>query len=371
MTKQITIHDIATLAGVAKSTVSRFLNNGSVSQATKLRLEQVIQETGFLPNHTAQNLKSKQSKLVAVVTPRIDSYAVSRTLTGIDDVLTQFDMQLLVAHYGQSSQREIDILQQLCQQKLAGIIWLASTFTPAHEKIIQQIQSLNIGLVIVGQTHQNIPFISYPDEKAAYTLAQHCLALGHQSAAYIGVDEHDIAVGQNRWRGFKRAFDANNAVIDRYLCSFKMEDAYQLTHKLIHAQSKYSLILCATDNIALGAYKAICEAQIAIPAQISLTGFGGYDFCDMLYPAMTTIALPFYEAGQISAFKLKHLLLKDLGDESGLERLHDQVRQTDLIQKMSRKLIVPDTLNLLDSDQIYTDYLLKSNHSVDLKRKQA
>ncbi|MFY7869100.1 MAG: LacI family DNA-binding transcriptional regulator, partial [Exiguobacterium sp.] len=94
--KQVTIKDIAELAGVAKSTVSRYLNGGSVGKATREKLDRVIRDTNYEPNQFAQSLKSKQTKMIGVIVPRLDSYAASRTMMGIDEQLTERGYQMLV-----------------------------------------------------------------------------------------------------------------------------------------------------------------------------------------------------------------------------------------------------------------------------------
>ncbi|WPC09181.1 LacI family DNA-binding transcriptional regulator [Globicatella sp. PHS-GS-PNBC-21-1553] len=83
----VTINDIAREAGVAKSTVSRYLNGGSVSQKTAEKINFVIQKTGYLPNTFAQSLKAKQTKMVGAITPRLDSYASNTMLSGVESYL--------------------------------------------------------------------------------------------------------------------------------------------------------------------------------------------------------------------------------------------------------------------------------------------
>ncbi|SES72632.1 LacI family DNA-binding transcriptional regulator [Thorsellia anophelis] len=369
MNKPLNINDIANLAGVAKSTVSRFLNGGSVSEKTKLKIEQIIKKTGFLPNQSAQNLKSKHSKLVGVVIPRIDSYAVSRTLMGLDSILSEFDMQMLVLNSSQSIQREINALDNLSKQKLAGVVWLASKFTSEHNKVIKQLQLANIPILIVGQTHPTLPFIAYPDYEAASTLAKYCISLGHDNAAYIGVAESDLAVGKNRWQGYLDVFKSNHANLTRYLCSFSMDDAYQITKSILADKKTYSLILCATDNIALGAFKALAEAGISIPDEISLAGFGGYQFSEMLHPAITTISLPFYEAGQIAAYKLKLMNQIMLNEDASVKQLCIEQFNSSSSANCLKRIDATHYQNrlTLDSDHIFTDFHLKKHQSVDLK----
>ena len=89
MTQKLTIQDIANLAGVAKSTVSRYLNNGYVSKEKAMLIDKVIRETGYKSNFFAKRLKTKQSKLIGIVMPRLDSFSAGKLLTGFNIILQQ------------------------------------------------------------------------------------------------------------------------------------------------------------------------------------------------------------------------------------------------------------------------------------------
>ncbi|MGA9466781.1 MAG: LacI family DNA-binding transcriptional regulator, partial [Exiguobacterium marinum] len=165
--KQVTIKDIAELAGVAKSTVSRYLNGGSVGKATREKLDRVIRETNYEPNQFAQSLKSKQTKMIGVIVPRLDSYAASRTMMGIDERLTERGYQMLVVNTAQQTEREIEQLYNLAKQKVAGIIWLGTTVTERH---LEAIEAIQIPVLLIGQQHDNVHSLVYPDYEAAYAL---------------------------------------------------------------------------------------------------------------------------------------------------------------------------------------------------------
>ena len=96
MTQKLTIQDIANLAGVAKSTVSRYLNNGYVSKEKAMLIDKVIRETGYKSNFFAKRLKTKQSKLIGIVMPRLDSFSAGKLLTGFNIILQQMGYQALI-----------------------------------------------------------------------------------------------------------------------------------------------------------------------------------------------------------------------------------------------------------------------------------
>lgn len=306
--RQVTINDIAELAGVAKSTVSRYLNGGSVSQSTREKIERVIRETNYEPNQFAQSLKSKQTKMIGVIVPRLDSYAASRTMMGIDERLTERGYQMLVVNTAQQVEREIDHLYNLAKQKVAAIIWLGTTVTARHLEAIKHIQ---IPVLLVGQQHDQVHSLLYPDFEAAFALGNRFMEMGHHDVIYVGVSEKDVSVGLKRRDGFIEAFEKAQATVERIETTFKIEDAIPIGENLREKYPAATLIVCATDNIALGIYKGLANKGLSIPNDISVSGFGGYDFTEVLHPSLTTVHLPYRRTGAKAAEMALSLLAGD------------------------------------------------------------
>ncbi|WP_214698461.1 MULTISPECIES: LacI family DNA-binding transcriptional regulator [unclassified Exiguobacterium] len=303
--KQVTIKDIAELAGVAKSTVSRYLNGGSVGKATREKLDRVIRETNYEPNQFAQSLKSKQTKMIGVIVPRLDSYAASRTMMGIDEQLTERGYQMLVVNTAQQTEREIEQLYNLTKQKVAGIIWLGTTVTERH---LEAIEAIQIPVLLIGQRHDNVHSLVYPDFDAAYALGTRFTEWGHRNVIYVGVSEVDIAVGQDRRDGFLTAFQKTGARVKIIQTTFKIDDAIPIGEQLSEEIGLISLIVCATDNIALGVLKGLANRGISVPNDVSVSGFGGYDFTEVLHPSITTVRLPYRRTGAKAADMMLQLL---------------------------------------------------------------
>ncbi|WP_214737260.1 LacI family DNA-binding transcriptional regulator [Exiguobacterium sp. s162] len=303
--KQVTIKDIAELAGVAKSTVSRYLNGGSVGKATREKLDRVIRDTNYEPNQFAQSLKSKQTKMIGVIVPRLDSYAASRTMMGIDEQLTERGYQMLVVNTAQHTEREIEQLYNLAKQKVAGIIWLGTTVTKRH---LEAIEAIQIPVLLIGQQHDNVHSLVYPDHEAAYALGTRFTEWGHRNVVYVGVYESDIAVGQARRDGFLKAFQESEANVKVVQTTFKIEDAIPIGEQLADEVGTVSLIVCATDNIALGVLKGLANQGVYVPRDVSVSGFGGYDFTEVLHPSITTVHLPYRRTGAKAADMMLQLL---------------------------------------------------------------
>jgi len=308
-----TILDIAKLAGVAKSTVSRYLNGGSVGEATKKKIEQAIKETGYTPNPFAQSLKAKKTNIIGTIVPRLDSYASSQTLIGIDEQLKHMNYQMLISNTSQNLEREIESIYSFANQKMAGIILLATEITDLH---IEAFATVKVPVLLIGQEHEDFYSLIHDDFYAGYEMGRYVLEKGYRKIAYLGVTERDISVGVKRKQGFKKAIqDVEDCEVRFYETLFKIPAAQASAMEIIH-EFQPSIIVCATDNIALGVMKAAYSEGLTIPKDIALTGFGGYDVTEIMHPGLTTAKFFYKEAGETAA---KHIV--ELVNERPVEKL--------------------------------------------------
>lgn len=302
-----TISDIASIAGVAKSTVSRYLNGGSVSQATRQRIEKVIKEHHYVPNTFAQSLKARKTNFIGTVVPRLDSFASSQTLMGIDEQLRDANFQMLISNTSQDMNREIEAIYDFARQKVSGIILLAAQ---VHDDHLKAAEEINIPILLLGQENPHLHSLIHDDYHAGYEMGKHILEMGHRNIAYLGVTEKDIAVGIRRKEGFKKSLEGTVCTTSYYETGFKMTDAMETASRLLEEISP-SIIVCATDNIALGVMKAAYLKQIAIPEELSVTGFGGYDITEIIHPTLTTIRFYYREAGKLAAHNIIKLVREE------------------------------------------------------------
>jgi LacI family transcriptional regulator, sucrose operon repressor len=303
--KEMTIGEIAKLAGVAKSTVSRYLNGGSVSVATRLKLERVIKETGYVPNTFARSLKAKKTNIIGTIVPRLNSYAATQTLIGIDEELREQGYQLLISNTSQSLDREIESIYSLENQKIAGIILLATQITDEH---LDAFQKVDVPVLLVGQQHDQCYSLIHDDETAGYEIGKYVLSQGHRKIAFLGVTENDIAVGVKRKRGFQKAIQhETDCEVTYFETSFNIKEAIKKFPSIIE-EYKPSIFVCATDNIALGILKAAQMEGLNVPRDLSITGFGGYEVTEVIHPGITTAKFFYQEAGELAAKKIVKLV---------------------------------------------------------------
>ncbi|MDQ0999716.1 LacI family sucrose operon transcriptional repressor [Neobacillus niacini] len=320
-----TILDIAKLAGVAKSTVSRYLNGGSVGEATKKKIEQAIKETGYSPNPFAQSLKAKKTNIIGTIVPRLDSYASSQTLIGIDEQLKKMNYQMLISNTSQNLEREIESIYSFANQKMAGIILLATEITDQH---IEAFESVKVPVLLIGQEHEDFHSLIHDDFQAGYTMGRYVLEKGYRKIAYLGVTERDISVGVKRKQGFKKAIqEVDDCDVRFYETLFNIPAAQASANEIIY-EFQPDIFVCATDNIALGVLKASYSEGIMIPQDLAVTGFGGYDVTGIIHPGITTAKFFYKEAGESAA---RHIV--ELVNERPVEKL--TVSKFEIIERES------------------------------------
>ena len=125
------------MAQVSTATVSRYLNDGYVSDEKRDRIRKVIEETGYIPSAQAQMLRTRKSNVIGVILPKIDSASVSRMTAGISEVLRCNGYQMLMADTGNDPDKEIEYLNTFSNNQVDGVILVATVLTKKHEKLIR------------------------------------------------------------------------------------------------------------------------------------------------------------------------------------------------------------------------------------------
>ena len=318
MKSKVTIQDIANMVNVSKSSVSRYLNNGYVSEEKAAKIKEAIEKTGFETNFFAKRLKTKKSGLIGIILPRIDSVTVGKLLSGINKVLEENNYQGIILISELDINKEIKNINSLYQQGVDGIIVNSIAITKEH---IQLINRLNIPVVFTGQKNDLVDYIKIDDYQAGLIMGNYIKEKNHKNVVFMGVTEEDKAVGIDRKQGFIQGFKQNNdnSKVDFVKTDFSFMHGYEKAEEALKYKS--TAIICATDNICLGVLRYLHEKSIKVPEEVSIAGFGGYDIGAVSYPALTTIAFDYEDIGRKSAQKILNLIDKEEVTEENISKL--------------------------------------------------
>ncbi|MGN0159274.1 MAG: LacI family DNA-binding transcriptional regulator [Brotaphodocola sp.] len=306
--KKMTMDDIAMQAGVAKSTVSRYFNGGSVKQSTKLKIQKVIEKYNYEPN-TFARLNARQSNLIGVVVPTLNSKVTSRVMTSIDRYLRERDYATLIRSSDHDIELELQNIQKLIHLNVDGILISAIAITEEHRRIMENAE---IPIVVMAQECESSVSIVDDDYRAGRCMGEYIGKRGHRNAAIISVDETDVAVGIRRKQGILDGLKAYG--VDRplvVLSDYSFAGGQAAAREILEKDRKVDAIICATDRLAFGAYRVLQEYGLRIPDDVSVVGFGGYEESVLLDPELTTLKFDSYAMGYLGAEALLKILNKE------------------------------------------------------------
>lgn len=307
--KKMTMSDIAKEAGVAKSTVSRYFNGGYVKEETKIKLKKIIDQYQYEPNAVAQSLKAKRTNTIGIVAPCLDSITSSRMLMSIDGYLKNQGYTTIIINTNHNEIRELASIEHLWRMNVDGIILLATSVTMTHQQLAAK---LDIPILIMAQHFKGGISIIYDDYHAGYDVGCYAARMGHQNIVYMGVSHKDEAVGIQRKKGLLDALKEHHLTqVTVKETNFTFQESRRIIRDYLQNHQP-SLIICATDNIALACYKEITEKGLRIPEDISLIGFGGYEISQLITPSLCTIRFDNELAGQMAGKTIIQLIYGEL-----------------------------------------------------------
>ncbi len=304
------IAEIAKLAGVSSAAVSRYFNNGHISDEKKEAIRKVVEETGYRPSVQAQTLRTKKTKMIGVIVPKVASASIGRIVEGILSVLNGSEYQTVLAVTQNNPQKESEYLLAFNNKQVDGVILSATVFTAEHKRILK---NMLVPVVIVGQRLTGYHCVFHDDYHAAYDLTKLLLEKGRKHLGYIGALQQDQAVGAERYRGFCNAvcdmgYDslAGNAVT----ADFNIASGYEKTKELLERCQGLDGLVCATDTMAAGAMQYLGEQGIEVPKQIVVAGQGDSDMARVTAPPLITVHYSYERSGEIAVRMLLEMLEK-------------------------------------------------------------
>lgn len=333
----MTISEIAAMAGVSKACVSRYLNNGYVSEEKKQRIQKVIEDTGYVPSRQAQILRTGKSRQIGVILPKINSESISAMVAGISSVLNQNGFAMLLANTENSVERELGYLELFQQGQVEGIIYVATMPTPRHKAILQ---NYPVPAVALSQKLDYLSCVYHNEREAARDVTEALLASGKKHLGYIGVTQKDAAVGTERRLGFLQAVRERGLEIPEahmMITGFNLEDGNAAAQQLFRLAPETDAVFCATDTLAIGAMQHIKSLGKRIPEDVSIVGIGHSRMTEIVAPRLTTVHLFFQTAGAEAAQMLLQILESGMDFKKRVELGYELIPQESVGKPVEQK----------------------------------
>jgi LacI family transcriptional regulator len=333
-----TIKDIAKIAGVGATTVSRVINNYSgVSDETRMRILEIIKQYNYIPNSNAKSLKQLNSQIVCIIVKGIVNPFFSRIVIELQKSVEAWGYIPFVS-YIEEVEDEIRCADQLItEKKPVGIIFLGGSAVDRENEI----KNLNSPCVFATSsarccTLPGVSSVAIDDKQAAKRAVNYLLDLGHRNIVIMGggIIQKDLIY--DRYEGVQEAYGERGMTFDKenmFLESkFSYECAYEVMSKFLKNKKKFTAVFAMSDIMAIGIAKCVINNGFSVPKDISIIGFDGIDEARFYNPTIATIGQPYLDIARKSVT----LLVKSIRDNNFSQHL---MLQGKLIEGSSVKLI--------------------------------
>lgn len=299
----LTLEKVAELAGVSRSTVSRVVNDqAGVREDVRRRVWQVIDETGYRPNIAARALASKRSGIISLVVPHAFSTLFTdpyfpRLTQGITLACNSNELSLTLFLF-HNEEEEVQLSRRIANASIFdGVIMASSQY---EDPLIPHLINNEVPLVIIGRQdrYPQVSFLDVDNLNGAYAATSHLLRLGYQRIAHITGPQNMVA-GEDRLAGYRKALsDRGRPYIEDLVAEGDFTEAggYVAMKRLLLARP--DAVFAASDQLALGAWRAIREAGLQVPHDIALVGFDDLLPAGAGRPQLTTIRQPVARLGR-------------------------------------------------------------------------
>lgn len=305
----VTSIDVARRAGVSQSAVSLVFGQkaaGRVSEQTRAVILRAAQELGYRPNRAARTLRSGRSRLVALAVPDVSNPYFAAMLQGAEQAARKYGYAVMLAHVRDEHDWQPVVLDALTSWAVDG--FLLCTMQPPTAKDLAALQGK---AVLVDAFSTELPSLRLDIEAGMQAAMTHLLNLGHRKIAHLGA-AIDAETFHLRHRAYVGALQqAGYAVVDAYhgQAAFTIPAAYEAALHVLGSADPPSAIVCDSDVLAVGVYKAAKELQRAIPQELSVVSFDDSVIAHILDPELTTVAIPASTIGE-QAFQLLVALIE-------------------------------------------------------------
>ena len=295
------VRDVAKRAGVSISTVSVALNNSArVSVETHRRVMEAVEATGYSPNSIARSLRLGRTSLIGLVVSEITNPFFAALAKIIQSEAQRAGYNLIVCNSDENASRELELLDILRTQRVAGIIVSPSGHDEAYRRALDGFAEMPMVMIDRYLDGLGRGFVGLDSRLAGRMVTQYLLRLGHRRIAFVGGPE-GISSADDRFAGFGEAMAEAGFAADPELCrhaDFRAETAYSIARELLLRSDRPSAFIAVNNVTMIGTLQAIEDLGFQCPFDVSLAGMAEFPLASVLRPRLTVAAQPIEEIGR-------------------------------------------------------------------------
>jgi len=304
------IKDIARLAGVSHSTVSRALRNSPlVNPQTTKEIQGIARQLSYQPSAVARGLVTRKTRTIGVVVTTIADPFVSEVVIGIEFAANDAGYSVFLADSNADPVREKNVVHSFAERRVDGIVVTSSRVGALYTPLLSQ---MNVPIVLINNQHpgQFVHSVMIDNVQGSREATTHLIRLGHRRIAYIG-DQYGHQSDTERFGGYRQALDEAALPFVPELVvhgDSRPEEAIAVMNKLLALPSPPTAVFCYNDMTALGVLRAVHMRGIRVPADISVVGFDDLFFVSYTQPQLTTVRQPMRKMGRMAMESLLKLM---------------------------------------------------------------
>ncbi len=295
--------DVAALAGVAPSTVSRVLSRPEmISEATRERVLAAAERLGYVANGAARALAMRRTLTVGALVPRFGSSSFPMLVQALESALAAEGYTLLLSAPDHARAQDPANLRALLERGVDAVALLGADQPAAF---FAMLGAHRIPFVLMWAQHSDQGVCVGFDERAAATLVvDHLAELGHRRIGFIGGRTSDNERARRRFRGVTEAVARRGLTLDGDAVvetEYGFSEGFEAMRGILLRGAPVTGVICGNDYLAAGALSALDAAGVAVPARLSVASFNDNDFAPYLHPPLTTVRVPIRGIGAASA----------------------------------------------------------------------
>ncbi len=299
-----TIQDVARRAGVSRQTVSRVLNNkGEVRPETRERVLAAIEELNYRPNAVARSMVRGHTCTLGCIAPSLTDFTFASIIEGAQAEARRLGYFILTGS-APTEQAVESLLEEFLHRQVDGLM-VFNPYADGRFRYLLPLIENGTPVVYLGNTSRGEPVSSVrcDDPDGGFQATRYLLELGHTAIATITGPPNEECVG-DRLNGYRRTLEENGlSVDDRRIVSgdWSALSGYRATRSLLEAGVPFTAIFAQNDQMAIGAIRALREAGLQVPRDVSVIGFDDIPLASYFDPPLTTLRQPMAELGEQAA----------------------------------------------------------------------